>query len=127
MSEPQLERSVLEAKEREELFAIASALGTRPTSRARKSELVSQILRATGVEVATPEVATPQAPKRTRARKDDAERAEAAPPAADDAPSEEEQAPEAPAAERDEGAAAAPVAASNGHAPAVVEAAAARA
>src|SRR5579875_376399 len=124
MSEPQLERSVLEAKEREELFAIASALGTRPTSRARKSELVSQILRATGVEVATPEVATPEPPKRTRARKGDGGRTEAAPPAAADAPSEEEQVPEAPVAERDEGATAAPVPASNGHAPALVEAAA---
>jgi len=53
MDEPQLERSVLEAKEREELFAIANALGTRPTSRVRKSELISQILQATGVEAAS--------------------------------------------------------------------------
>ncbi len=66
MSEPQLERSVLEAKEREELFAIANALGTRPTSRARKSDLVSQILQATGVEEAPSEEARP---RRTRARK----------------------------------------------------------
>ena len=50
MSETQLERSVLEAKEREELFAIADALGTKPTARAKKADLVSQILRATGVE-----------------------------------------------------------------------------
>ena len=55
MSEPQLERSVLEAKEREELFAIANALGTRPTSRVRKSELITQILQATGVETAAAE------------------------------------------------------------------------
>ncbi len=51
MSEPQLERSVLEAKEREELYAIADALGTKPGSRARKSDLILQILRATGVVV----------------------------------------------------------------------------
>lgn len=69
MSEPQLERSVLEAKEREELFAIANALGTRPTSRLRKSELITQILRATGVETAEPEPETRV--RRTRARKPD--------------------------------------------------------
>ena len=67
MSEPQLERSVLEAKEREELFAIANALGTRPTSRARKSELVTQILQATGVEVPGSEADRPR--RATRARK----------------------------------------------------------
>jgi transcription termination factor Rho len=69
MSEPQLERSVLEAKEREELFAIANALGTKPTSRARKSELVSQILRATGVEVVAAEPT--ERPRRSRARRDE--------------------------------------------------------
>jgi hypothetical protein len=67
MSEPQLERSVLEAKEREELYAIADALGTKPGSRAKKSDLIAQILRATGVE---PEMAEPiEKPRRTRARK----------------------------------------------------------
>ncbi len=50
MSGTQLERSVLEAKEREELFAIADALGAKPTARAKKADLVNQILRATGVE-----------------------------------------------------------------------------
>jgi hypothetical protein len=65
MSEPQLERSVLEAKEREELFAIAEALGTRPTTRARKGDLVTTILRATGVEV----VDEPAPARRTRAKK----------------------------------------------------------
>ncbi|HLH99381.1 MAG TPA: transcription termination factor Rho [Acidimicrobiales bacterium] len=72
MSEPQLERSVLEAKEREELFAIANALGTSPTSRARKSDLVNQILQATGVEVAETPAEAPK-PRRTRARKATAE------------------------------------------------------
>jgi transcription termination factor Rho len=85
MSEPQLERSVLEAKEREELYAIAEALGTKPGSRARKSDLITQILRATGVVVdeteppatadATPEPAAAKPRRATRARK-------AAPPAA---------------------------------------------
>jgi transcription termination factor Rho len=68
MSEPQLERSVLESKEREELFAIATALGTGPSSRARKSDLVNQILQATGVEVAEAKE-VPEKPRRTRARK----------------------------------------------------------
>jgi transcription termination factor Rho len=71
MSEPQLERSVLEAKEREELYAIAEALGTKPGSRARKSDLIVQILRATGVVVDEEEPdATVDKPRRvTRARK----------------------------------------------------------
>ena len=48
--EQQLERSVLEAKERDELHAIAEALGLKPSARAAKATLVGQILRATGVE-----------------------------------------------------------------------------
>src|ERR1700687_4591056 len=67
MSEPQLERSVLEAKEREELYAIADALGTKPGSRAKKADLIGQILRATGVDADTPEPV--EKPRRTRARK----------------------------------------------------------
>ena len=67
MSEPQLERSVLEAKEREELYAIADALGTKPGSRAKKADLIAQILRATGVEADAPEPV--DKPRRTRAKK----------------------------------------------------------
>ena len=81
MSELQLERSVLEAKEREELFAIADALGTKPTARAKKSDLVTQILRATGVDEggSSPAEAV-EKPKRTpRARKVAAPAAVAAP------------------------------------------------
>jgi transcription termination factor Rho len=70
MSGTQLERSVLEAKEREELFAIADALGAKPTARAKKSDLVNQILRATGVEPEPePEAPAEAKPRRTRARK----------------------------------------------------------
>ena len=76
MSEPQLERSVLEAKEREELYAIADALGTKPGSRAKKSDLIAQILRATGVESGPLDAV--EKPRRTRARK-------VAAPAVDDA------------------------------------------
>ena len=43
MSETQLERSVLEAKEREELFAIADALGAKPGARAKKADLVTEM------------------------------------------------------------------------------------
>jgi transcription termination factor Rho len=77
MSETQLERSVLEAKEREELFAIADALGAKPGARAKKADLVTQILRATGIEAkaggeagatGSPAEAA-EKPRRTRARK----------------------------------------------------------
>ncbi len=47
---PQLERSVLEGKERDELLAIAVALGQKAGARAKKSDLVDVILRATGVD-----------------------------------------------------------------------------
>ncbi|MBW3668248.1 MAG: transcription termination factor Rho [Actinobacteria bacterium] len=49
--EQQLERSVLDAKERDELRAIADAMGVKTTARVAKATLVSQILRAAGVEV----------------------------------------------------------------------------
>jgi transcription termination factor Rho len=51
--EQQLERSVLESKERDELHAIAEAIGLKPGSRTTKANLVGQILRATGVAVET--------------------------------------------------------------------------
>ncbi|MGC8627730.1 MAG: transcription termination factor Rho [Acidimicrobiales bacterium] len=66
MSDVQLERSVLESKERDELFAIAVALGTAPEARTKKADLVSRILQVTGVEEAAP---VPPAPRRTRSRK----------------------------------------------------------
>src|SRR5688500_20192103 len=47
--EHQLERSVLEGKERDELHAIADALGVKPGSRTKKADLVDKILEATGV------------------------------------------------------------------------------
>src|ERR1700678_2628893 len=65
MSDLQLERSVLEAKERDELFAIAQALGSKPSARTKKADLVSQILQVTGVEV---EEATAPAEKPRRSR-----------------------------------------------------------
>ncbi len=67
MSDVQLERSVLEAKERDELFAIAVALGTSPAARTKKADLVSHILQVTGVEADA--VPAADKPRRPRARK----------------------------------------------------------
>jgi len=45
----QLERSVLEGKERDELSAIAQAMSLKTTSRTKKADIIDQILDATGV------------------------------------------------------------------------------
>jgi transcription termination factor Rho len=68
MSDLQLERSVLEAKERDELFAIALALGASPAARTKKADLVSHILQVTGVEGDATPTAEPPAEKPRRAR-----------------------------------------------------------
>ncbi|HLI73917.1 MAG TPA: transcription termination factor Rho [Acidimicrobiales bacterium] len=54
-AEQQLERSVLERKEREELRAIAQAMALDTNSRSKKADIIDQILRAAGVEVGSPE------------------------------------------------------------------------
>jgi len=51
-AEQQLERSVLERKERDELRAIAQAMSLDTNSRSKKADIIDQILRAAGVEVA---------------------------------------------------------------------------
>jgi transcription termination factor Rho len=76
MSDLQLERSVLEAKERDELFAIALALGTTPAARTKKADLVSQILQMTGVEQQPPP--STEKPRTTRTRRASAATASAA-------------------------------------------------
>jgi transcription termination factor Rho len=43
-----LERSVLESKDREQLLAIAAAIGVKATSRAKKAEIIDKILTQTG-------------------------------------------------------------------------------
>ena len=48
-AEQQLERSVLERKEREELHAIAQAMSLETNSRTKKADIIDQILRAAGV------------------------------------------------------------------------------
>jgi len=67
-AEQQLERSVLERKEREELRAIAQAMSLDTNSRSKKADIIDQILRAAGVEVAGPSAnGSTDAPARTRA------------------------------------------------------------
>ena len=67
MSGEDLERSVLESKERDELHTIAGALGLKLSSRTKKADLVDSILRATGVQTdaedATNGTAKEEAPK----------------------------------------------------------------
>ncbi len=48
-AEEQLERSVLEGKERDELHAIAQAMSLKTTSRTKKSDIIDRILEAAGV------------------------------------------------------------------------------
>ena len=48
--ESELERSVLEKKDRDELQSIATAMGGKPGSRARKAEIVDMILELAGVD-----------------------------------------------------------------------------
>jgi transcription termination factor Rho len=50
-AEQQLERSVLESKERDELHAIAQAMSLKTTSRTKKADIIDRILTATGVTV----------------------------------------------------------------------------
>jgi transcription termination factor Rho len=49
-AEQQLERSVLERKEREELRAIAQAMALETSSRSKKADIIDQILHAAGVD-----------------------------------------------------------------------------
>ena len=52
-AEQQLERSVLEGKERDELSAIAQAMSLKTTSRTKKADIIDRILDATGVTSGT--------------------------------------------------------------------------
>ncbi|MGH9130691.1 MAG: Rho termination factor N-terminal domain-containing protein, partial [Acidimicrobiales bacterium] len=51
MSGQQLERSILERKERSELHSIAAAMALRTNSRTKKADIIDQILKATGILV----------------------------------------------------------------------------
>ena len=54
MASGALEKTALEAKDREQLTAIASALGVKSASRAKKSELIDMILEQTKPAAPTP-------------------------------------------------------------------------
>jgi transcription termination factor Rho len=62
MSEPVLERSVLERKERDELLTIAKALGAKPPARAKKADLVDLILTTAGITSGAAQDEAPAAP-----------------------------------------------------------------
>ncbi len=78
----ELERSALEAKDREELLTIATALGGKPPSRAKKADIIDLILELTGVTPAGEGAVEP------------------APAAEPPSPTEQDQAPEPPARAR---------------------------
>ncbi|NBN89609.1 MAG: transcription termination factor Rho [Actinobacteria bacterium] len=61
MAAEALEKSVLEGKDREQLMAIAQALGVKSVSRAKKAELIDKILEQTS----TPEPVSKPAPRAT--------------------------------------------------------------
>jgi transcription termination factor Rho len=77
MSGEQLERSILERKEREELKAIATAMSLEPVARSKKADLVDQILRAAGVEVGAAGATTNGGPSRPATAPKDASPPEA--------------------------------------------------
>ena len=79
--ERQLERSVLERKERDELQAIAEAMDLKPGSRARKADIIDKILQAAGVEVPSAEAASTNGEKPARATRSSARPAGPAEPA----------------------------------------------
>jgi transcription termination factor Rho len=60
-AEQQLERSVLEGKERDELNAIAQAMSLKTTTRTKKADIIDQILDATGVTSGSNGAGTPAA------------------------------------------------------------------
>ena len=72
MAAEALEQSVLESKDREQLMAIAQALGVKSVSRAKKAELIDKILEQTAppVETKRPARAEKQSPKETAAPKE---------------------------------------------------------
>ena len=72
MAAEALEQSVLESKDREQLMAIAQALGVKSVSRAKKAELIDKILEQTAppVETKRPARTEKQAPKEAAAQKE---------------------------------------------------------
>src|SRR6188472_2558756 len=88
-----LERSVLEGKDREQLLAIAGALGVKATSRAKKADIIAKILEQTGGAGAPAEAPAPA--RASRARNGDGNGRAKEPVAVADAPLELISPPEA--------------------------------
>ena len=58
-ADQQLERSVLESKERDELHAIAQALSVKTNTRTKKADIIDGILKAAGVAVSDADSSAP--------------------------------------------------------------------
>jgi transcription termination factor Rho len=80
-----LEKSVLETKDKDQLLAIAKALGLKATARSKKSDIIDQILDMTGAEAPSAPV-TPAQPATAPAPVADADTAADGGAAADSAP-----------------------------------------
>ncbi len=98
-AEQQLERSVLERKERDELHAIAQAMSLKTTSRTKKADIIDQILQAAGVNAGAEEVngsrangsaSAPGRARRARGAEEGAATTNGATPATDERPVREE-------------------------------------
>ena len=68
MAAEALEQSVLESKDKDQLLAIAKALGVKASARTKKSDIIDQILESTGRAVAWAPTATPPPPPPGRGR-----------------------------------------------------------
>ena len=97
-----LERTTLERKDRTELATIAEALGRKPGSRAKKSEIVDMILELAGV-VESGSAASADADGPSAASGDGPDAPEPASAATDDAPADTADGPAEVAAESAEG------------------------
>ncbi len=75
----ELERSALERKDRDELHTIATALGGKPASRAKKADIVDLILELAGVTAPTVPTADGPVPSETVATADGTEEPTPAP------------------------------------------------
>jgi len=67
MSTPELDRSLLERKDRDELHAIAGAVGVKAPTRMRKADLITAILDAAGAAAPATSAAKPRTVRSARA------------------------------------------------------------
>ena len=67
MAAEALEQSVLESKDKDQLLAIAKALGVKASARTKKSDIIDQILETTGAPSARQRRAAPAGGTRSTA------------------------------------------------------------